>query len=140
MTASGHNHDHKHEETVQAELVAPTRPHPHAIKKGADGHSAEEVGVLRLDRIIAFLEAHFGEVEGPTEIQPVKMDESEGKEEMEEEEEGAKPEEAGPALVIKLDEYTATIGLLDMVSEDVLPIRISFDLKLVSFTDGARFV
>lgn len=119
MTAGAHTHDHAHEEKSTPDLVAPTRPHPHAIKKSADGHSPDEVGVMRLERIVSFLEAHFGDVEllEPG-IKPAKMEEDGDEDEAADGEEKKDDEEEvqGPAIVIKLDEYQAYIGLLDMVS------------------------
>ncbi|KAG8971760.1 endoribonuclease ysh1 [Tulasnella sp. 425] len=64
LTHSPHNHDH---DEATSEDVKPSdkhhHPHPHTNKRHDHGYSPEEAAVLRLERIIQFLEAHFGDVQ-----------------------------------------------------------------------------
>lgn len=88
MTTNGHSHSHSH---------APEHAHPHA---DVDEDSA---GVMRIQRLAMFLEAHFGEVELHMPEEPT---------------EGAQSEEnPEPALlVVRLDEADAVIDLMSLVS------------------------
>jgi cleavage and polyadenylation specificity factor subunit 3 len=94
VTTHAHSHsDEKESLPLVQESDWTKGPHPHGAKHGG-GHFEGEAAVLRLERIIVFLEAHFGDVE----LYEPKPD-----------------DEAVPAILVKLDENEARIGLLDMV-------------------------
>lgn len=118
VTHSPHNHDH---DEATSEDVKPSdkhhHPHPHTNKRHDHGYSPEEAAVLRLERIIQFLEAHFGDVQMyepkpvlETEVEP------EGDTEMTEEGDSEPLAADEPAIIVKLDDNEARINLIRMAS------------------------
>lgn len=118
MTTSAHSHSHSHDR------------HPHtdldASESGPD--AVLHAGALRTEKIAKFLEAHFGEVE-VVETREVEIGEATNDEEdtlMGESDEThptEKEKQEGdknllvfePAIVVKLDDWEARVGLLDLV-------------------------
>lgn len=85
-----HTHSHSHGEDHG-------HPHPHADLSQTTSDPIEQ-GALRTQRIAEFLEAHFGEVDivDSRELEDGKLI-------------------LDPAILVKLDEAEARVGLLDMV-------------------------
>ncbi|KAG8913929.1 endoribonuclease ysh1, partial [Tulasnella sp. 408] len=64
LTSSPHSHHHGEATSGDVSLGDTCQhPHPHARKRQDHGYSPEEAAELRLERIIHFLEAHFGNVQ-----------------------------------------------------------------------------
>ncbi|KAG8900715.1 endoribonuclease ysh1, partial [Tulasnella sp. 417] len=144
LTNSPHSHDH---DEATSEDVKPDvkhqHPHPHANKQSDHGYSPEEAAVFRLERIIHFLEAHFGDVqmyepkpEPEPEVQP------EGDVDMNGEDlaETPAPAPGEPAIIVKLDDNEARINLIRMtVHGDSEPLRrrVESVLQMAIATTGS---
>lgn len=97
-------------------------PHPHARKRQDHGYPPEEAAILRLERIIHFLEAHFGDVQ-MYELAPTpKPDVNSGGDiDMAGEDLAETPGPEEPAIIVKLDGKEARINLMRMVSLTIHP-------------------
>lgn len=100
---SSSNHDHSHHSHHEASY---NQPHPHADLPGND--NILERRALRTQKIADFLQLHFGEVE-TVETRP----DEEGKVILD------------PGIIVRLDEWEARIGLLDLVRAHHIPDRFS---------------
>ncbi|KAG8904376.1 endoribonuclease ysh1 [Tulasnella sp. 417] len=126
LTNSPHSHDH---DEATSEDVKPDvkhqHPHPHANKQSDHGYSPEEAAVLRLERIIHFLEAHFGDVqmyepkpEPEPEVQPEGDVDMNGEDLAETT--APAPASGEPAIIVKLDDNEARINLIRMLFEQTV--------------------
>ncbi|KAG9045211.1 endoribonuclease ysh1 [Tulasnella sp. UAMH 9824] len=126
LTNSPHGHHHVE---ATSEDVRPSdkrqTPHPHANKGQGHSYSPEEAAVLRLERIVHFLEAHFGDVQ-MYEAKPAPNPEvnSEGNTDMIREDLAETPGPEEPAIIVKLDDKEARINLMRLtVHGDPEPLR-----------------
>ncbi|KAG8901967.1 endoribonuclease ysh1 [Tulasnella sp. 403] len=127
LTTTPHSHDHGAD--TKAKVMKYTQPHVHASKKGPGGQFAEEAAVLRLERIVTFLEAHFGDVQLAT--PDMKVDDGDAM--------SLAHVGNGPGILVKLDEHQATIGLVDMIvrsDNEPLRKRVESVLQIALATTG----
>ncbi|KAG8957482.1 endoribonuclease ysh1, partial [Tulasnella sp. 408] len=142
LTNSPHSHEH---DDATSEDVKPgiknQHPHPHARKRQDHGYFPEEAVVLRLERIIHFLEAHFGDVQM---YEPKPAPEPEVKPDPDTEMNGGDvaetpaPEE--PAIIVKLDDNEARINLIRMTvhgDSEALRRRVESVLQMAIATTGS---
>ena len=117
VTTSSHSHSHAHHHDQ----------HPHAdldaLESGPD--AVLHAGAFRTEKIAKFLEAHFGEVE-VVETREIEVGEATNEEDtvmQDGDEVHTTEKEQGhekllvfePAIVVKLDDWEARVGLLDLV-------------------------
>jgi hypothetical protein len=110
-----HSHVHNHDRHPHTDLDA-SESGPDAIL---------HAGALRTEKIAKFLEAHFGEVEvvetreievgGATDGEDTPMEDGDEAQATEDRKGDEKLLVFEPAIVVKLDDWEARIGLLDLV-------------------------
>lgn len=136
MTTHPHSHEHAH---------ADTGPHEHSTI-ALSAVSTEVLQLQRIEKIIMFLEAHFGSVElvDPStqnlntvqvKVEPEDAnmeDATDAKDENEVKDKNEDEEPNGPAIVVTLDEHQAHIGLLDMVGH--FPYQLTISSQLTEYS------
>lgn len=121
VTTHSRSHDHSHSHSHDHPDV---NPHTDLDALGEGSDAAIHAGALRTEKIAKFLEAHFGEVE-LVETREVEVGEDHGGDSTMEDGEQTPDATNGnkngtllvyePAIVVRLDEYEARIGLVDLV-------------------------